>query len=184
MNYSPFIKETLQAASVVAQSHFGTVTSSVKEGDNNQILTEADLAIGKLIVERISKKYPEHNIIDEEAGVINNSSNLTWVVDPVDGTSNFAAGLPHFGVMLGLLEDDQPIAGGIVLPAFDEIYLGERGSGATCNGKPFTTSTETDTKNILLAYGIDGYQDDPERTRTEVKLLGESYSQYSQPTSQ
>src|SRR5215469_2103265 len=110
MNYSSFIQSTLEEASKIANEKFGKVSATIKGGDSNQILTEADVAIGKLIIEKIKKEYPDYNIIDEEAGVIDNGSEFTWVVDPIDGTSNFAHAVPLYGIMIGLLQWGTPIA--------------------------------------------------------------------------
>lgn len=173
MNYSSFIQSVLQEASEIANEKFGKVTGVTKAGDNNQVLTEADLAIGKLILERIKKEYPDYNVIDEEAGVIDNGSEFTWVVDPIDGTSNFANRIPTYGIMSGLLKDAHPIAGGISLPFFKEIYIAEKGKGAFCNGEKISVSSETKLTNSLIAYGIDGHQEDPTVTFDEVKLLGD-----------
>ena len=173
MKYTTFLEKVLAEASKIAKANFGRSTESVKEGDNNQVLTETDLAVGKLIVDAIQEAFPEHSIVDEEAGVIDKGSAYTWVVDPIDGTSNFAAGLPHFGVMIGLLKDWQPIAGGVVLPMFNEVYLAEKGQGAFCNGERIQVSKKEKLSDCLVAYGIDGHQEDPERTRSEVQFLGE-----------
>lgn len=115
--YLDFISQTLISASKIANDNFGKVSETTKQGDNNQVLTETDLAIGKYIVQKIQTSFPDFNIIDEEAGVIDKKGRFTWVVDPIDGTSNFAAGLPTYGVMIGLLDGAIPIAGGIALPA-------------------------------------------------------------------
>jgi len=98
--------------------------------------------LGKNLITKISQAFPEHNIIDEEVGVIDNNSNYTWVIDPIDGTSNFANGVPTYGIMLGLLENNIPIAGGIALPEFSEIYVAEKGTGAFCNGEKVQVSSE------------------------------------------
>lgn len=173
MEYIAFIKETLRAASEIAQRNFGTVSSTVKQGDNNQVLTETDLAIGHYIVTRIQESFPTHNVIDEEAGIIDKKSEYTWVVDPIDGTSNFANGLPTYGVMIGLLQGNKAIAGGIVLPAFQQIYVAEKGKGAFCNDAPISVTKEQKLLSVLVAYGVDGHQEDPERTYKEVKVLSE-----------
>lgn len=131
-----------------------------------------DLAIGHFLTDAIRSKYPNHNIIDEELGCVDNGSRYTWVVDPIDGTSNFAAGLPQYGIMLGLLDHNTPVAGGIALPAFDELYVAIKGVGAWCNGKKIYVSRETDLANNLVAYGIDGHPEDPARTKHEAELLG------------
>ncbi|MDO4661294.1 MAG: inositol monophosphatase family protein [Candidatus Saccharibacteria bacterium] len=156
----------------MARANFGNLSHSVKAGDRNQVLTVTDLAIGHFLTDAIRSKYPNHNIIDEELGCVDNGSRYTWVVDPIDGTSNFAAGLPQYGIMLGLLDHNTPVAGGIALPAFDELYVAIKGVGAWCNGKKIYVSRETDLANNLVAYGIDGHPEDPARTKHEAELLG------------
>lgn len=173
MIYTDFIKETLQEASKIAQDLFGKVTSSTKPGDNNQVLTEADLAVGRFIVDSIRKRYPEHNIIDEEAGVIDNHSSYTWVIDPIDGTSNFAAGTVNYAISIGLLGNDVPIAGGIALPPFYEIYFAERGYGAFLNTRKLAVTGETRLLSSLVAYDMDGHQENPSITHKECALLAE-----------
>jgi myo-inositol-1(or 4)-monophosphatase len=146
---------------------------TTKQGDNNQVLTETDLEIGKTIVEDIQKQFPTHNIIDEEAGVIDKQSEFTWVVDPIDGTSNFANGIPTFGTMIGLLQNDQPIAGGLTLPVFNEIYIAEKGEGAFCNKNPIHVTDKTNLLSVLVAYGVDGHQEKPQITKDECDLLSD-----------
>lgn len=172
--FIPFIKKALESVKPVALKHFASVSSiEVKSGDNNQVLTQADLEIGQNLVAAIQDEYPEHNIIDEEAGVFSKDSSFTWVVDPIDGTSNFANGLVTYGVMIGLIENDQPIAGGILLPSLDELFLGGKGEPASKNGQLISVSTQQDLLNSLVAYGIDGHQEKPSITRDETRTLAE-----------
>jgi len=173
MEYNNFITQSLEESSDIARKSFGKVAGTTKAGDNNQVLTETDLEIGKLLIGKIQTKFPEHNIIDEEAGVINNNSNFTWIIDSIDGTSNFANGIPLYGIMLGLLKDDVPIAGGLALPSFSEIYMAEKGQGAYCNSQKISVAKENDLKKALVAYGIDGHQENPKFTRDECALLAE-----------
>jgi myo-inositol-1(or 4)-monophosphatase len=172
-NYLPFLQEQLQAAAHTAQRFFGKVSGTVKPGDNNQVLTEADVAIGQQLVAAIQSAYPDHNIIDEEAGVIDNGSAFTWVVDPIEATSNFAAGLPQYGIMVGLLHDAEPLAGGIIAPAYNKLYLAQKGRGATCNGEPIHVTTEQNLLNTLVSYGIDGHQENPQQTIDECRQLAD-----------
>ncbi len=171
--YSEFIKQVLGESAEIARRYFGNVSSRVKPEDNNQVLTEADIAIGKVLVTAIRREYPDHNVIDEEAGVINNQSNITWVVDPIDGTSNFAAGTPLYGCMIGVLEDDIPVAGGVVLPALHQMYIAEKGKGATCNDVPVSVASQGALLQSLIAYGVDGHQENPNLTRKEAEILGD-----------
>lgn len=168
-----FITTVLEDAAVIANNSFGKVSGTVKPDDNNQVLTETDIEIGNLIVARVKEQYPEWNIIDEEAGVIDNGSNYTWVIDPIDGTSNFANGVHTYGIMIGLLKGDTPVAGGIALPYFHEIYVAEKGKGAFCNGESIRVSEETNLLDSLVAYGIDGHQENPELTTSETSTLAQ-----------
>lgn len=171
MQYTTFITEQLTKATEIALKSFGKVTHTIKTGDNNQVLTETDLAVGKLLVDAVQQIFPGHNVIDEEAGTIDKSSKYTWVIDPIDGTSNFASGLPHYGIMIGLLDGEEPIAGGVALPAFGEIYVAEKGKGARCNGESIHVSSEANLLNSLAAYGIDGHQENPQQTTDECQTL-------------
>ncbi len=173
MEYREFITQALGEASKIAQRYFGSVTASVKQADNNQVLTEADVEVGRYLVAACQEAYPDYNCIDEEAGTIDKKSEYTWVIDPIDGTSNFANGLPHFGIMIGLLHGATPIAGGIVLPAFQQLYVAEQGKGAYRNGQKITVTDEPNLLDSLIAYGIDGHQEEPRRTEKEAEKLAD-----------
>lgn len=173
MNYQPFIQSVLQEASLIALDKFGKVTGRVKDGNTNSILTEADLAVGKFIIQRLKKEFPDYNIIDEETGAIDNGSEFTWVIDPIDGTNNFAQGIPTYGVMLGLLKNTVPYAGGISLPSFAQIIIAQKNMGTFLADKKLSVSNEKKLINVLVTYHIDGHQENPEITRKEVKILGE-----------
>lgn len=173
MTYVNFLKESLSEASKIALDKFGRVKGISKGEDNNQVLTEADLVVGKFLIEQISKDYPKHNIIDEEAGIINKHSDFTWLVDPIDGTSNFANGVPLFGIILGLIYRNEPLAGGVSLPYFREIYTAEKGQGAFCNEKKLKVTEESVLLKTLVGYGIDGHQENPQLTKEECILLAE-----------
>lgn len=168
-----FIQSVLEKASTIARANFGKVTTFSKGTDNNQVLTETDLEIGSYLVAEVQKVYPEFNIIDEEAGIIDKSSDYTWVIDPIDGTSNFASGVSEYGILIGLLEKGTPVAGGIALPSFNEIYTAEKGRGALCNGHPIHVTNGQSLLSSLVAYGIDGHQEDPSITYEEAGMLAE-----------
>jgi myo-inositol-1(or 4)-monophosphatase len=173
MTYLDFLDKTLNKAAKIAIDKFGRVTPITKPGDNNQVLTDADIAIGNYIINEIEREFPEHNIIDEEAGAIQKHSAFTWVIDPIEGTSNFANGSEDYGIMVGLLFDAKPIAGGIIVPERDALYLAEKGKGATKNDQSIRVTAGTNLLSKLVSYGIDAYQNDPKRTHQESKLVAE-----------
>lgn len=172
-SYQKLIFSILKSASSIANNQFGKVAGITKVGDNNQVLTETDLAIGEFLISQIRQFYPKHNIIDEEAGTIDNKSEYTWVIDPIDGTSNFAQGIPLYGIMIGLLREDKPIAGGIALPAFSEICVAEKGAGSWCNNERLNVTNDANLLSNLVAYGIDGHRENPDFTIEECRLLAD-----------
>ncbi len=171
MSFLPFIEGCLKTTSVIALKGFGKVKASVKPEDNNQVLTEIDLAIGEYIIDRIQNKYPTYNIIDEEKGVINNGSEYTWVIDPIDGTSNYAAGVPLYGTFLGLLKEGDPYAGGMCLPHFSDIYLAEKGEGTSLNRERVRVTREVNLNKTLVSYTIDSHTENPTYTKKETEIL-------------
>lgn len=173
MEYQRFIEHSLRQASEIASKKFGRVSGTIKDGDNNQILTEADTQIGRLLVQLIRREFPKHNIVDEETRVIDNNSQFTWVIDPIDGTSNFAQGVPNYGIMIGLLRKGRPISAGISLPSFHEIILAERGQGTFRNHQRLQVTKEDDLSSVLVAYQLDAHQNDPDFTRREYSIVAE-----------
>lgn len=172
--YTEFFEETLEEASAIAKKLFGKVSSTTKENDNNQVLTEADQKIGALIIDRIQTQFPKHNIIDEEKGVIKkDKNNPTWVIDPIDGTSNFASGVPQYVIMIGVLEEDKPIAGGIIAPEYNDVFTAEKNSGAYKNRKRIVVTKEENLLSSLVAYTIDSHREDPKKTRKECEKIAE-----------
>lgn len=171
MKVSEFLHRELAAAARIAVGYFGTVDAVVKGGDPNQVLTEADIAIGAMLVRAVRSTYPEHNVVDEEAGVVDNGSRYTWVIDPIEATSNFAAGIPEYGIMMGLLDDGTPVAGGVVVPEHRRYYAAEKGCGATLNGRPISVTADADLDDVLVSFGFDGDRDDPARTARECQVL-------------
>ncbi|MBE8516412.1 inositol monophosphatase [Amycolatopsis sp. H6(2020)] len=152
--YLPFIEECLQAASTMARQLTGGV-QSVKAHDVNQVVTDADLAIGGALVERIRAAFPRHGVLEEESGAVAGSDDVVWVVDPLDGSSNYAAGSPLYGIMIAVVDSAEVVASGIALPAFDEYYLAEAGRGASLNGMPLVTPPCGDLADRLVAFGCD-----------------------------
>jgi myo-inositol-1(or 4)-monophosphatase len=99
-------------------------------------------------------------------------SEYTWIIDPIDGTSNYASGIPWFGILLAVFEHDQPLAAGAYLPYFDLMYYSEKGKGSFRNNEPIQVTDEQNLKNVLIAYATD-YSVDDKKTRMETDILYE-----------
>jgi myo-inositol-1(or 4)-monophosphatase len=164
------IRKALLEAGKILLENFGKLTEYTVKESQSSIVTKADIESEKKIIEIILEKFSNHNTLGEETGFQNRNSEFTWVIDPLDGTSNFAAGIPWFGVIICVLKNDVPFISGCFLPVQNEIYFAEKGKGATRNGEKIKVSSETDLKNILAAYSID-YSDEPGKTEREAKLI-------------
>lgn len=118
------------------------------------LVTDADRAAEAHLLDRLTAIAPEDSVISEESGLTQGRSDRTWVLDPLDGTTNYIAGLDDFGVIVGVLEGSQAVAGGMFLPAPDLLYLAERGGGATRNNEPVRASTTTHLADAFLDHSL------------------------------
>lgn len=130
----------------------------IKESQSS-IVTEADMKSNSVIIDILRKRFPSHNILSEETGFTNNNSRYTWVIDPLDGTSNFASSLPWFGVLIALFENNIPVLGGAYLPVYNEMYIAEKGRGVFLNGVQMPRMEEKELVNSLVVFAVD-YSDD------------------------
>jgi len=122
--------------------------------NESDLVTEVDKNSEKMIVDFIQKKYPSHGIITEEGGSLSSKSEYNWVIDPLDGTVNFAHGLPLFAVSIGIQKNDETIAGVVFDIMQDMLYSAELGSGAVQNGKPIKVSNNENLRQALLVTGF------------------------------
>lgn len=124
-----------------------------KKGRVN-LVTEADLASEELIVGRIREAFPTHRILAEEGGAAGGDGGVKWVIDPLDGTTNFAHGYPAYCVSIGL-EAAGRVVGGIVYdPVREELFSGRLGEGASLNGETIGVSGEGQLEDSLLCTGF------------------------------
>jgi myo-inositol-1(or 4)-monophosphatase len=120
----------------------------------HDLVTVADRASEKLVVERLRSHFPSHSIVAEEGGGHTGSGDFCWYVDPLDGTTNFAHGFPMYNVTLALEEAGQLVAGVIYDPERNEIFQTERGSGAHLNGSRIRVSQASRLEDSLVATGF------------------------------
>jgi myo-inositol-1(or 4)-monophosphatase len=120
----------------------------------SDLVTQADRRSEALIVERLQNHFPEHAIVGEEGGGQKTGSDYCWYVDPLDGTTNFAHGVPVFGVTLGLAYRGEVVAGVVYDPTRNELFTVERGAGAFLNGERLHVSKNGVLAECLLATGF------------------------------
>lgn len=123
---------------------------TIKLKQHREIMTQADLASEKIILDEIKKNFPDHQILSEESGSTDNKSDFLWIVDPIDGTTNFSIHNPLFAISIGVAYKGKIVLGVIFAPFLDELYITEKGKGATLNGKKIKVSGNT--KKALHAF--------------------------------
>jgi myo-inositol-1(or 4)-monophosphatase len=117
------------------------------------LVTDMDRASEDLIVSAITAEFPDHAILAEESGAIGDAD-LTWLIDPLDGTNNYAHGFPYFCVSLALWRGRMPLLGVIYNPMLDELFSAEAGSGVHCNGRPIHVSDTATLSAALISTGF------------------------------
>lgn len=132
---------------------FGQVSHVEKKG-RVDLVTEADLRAQETIVGRIRKTFPQDGILAEEKGAESNSSYRTWIIDPLDGTTNFVHSFPFFAVSIALEIRGEIVLGVVYNPYMEEYFEGVKGGGSSMNGKTIEVSETPDIGEALLATGF------------------------------
>jgi myo-inositol-1(or 4)-monophosphatase len=136
----------------VLKDHFGKLNTVSKKGAID-LVTEADIKSEAAIIETIAHAFPDHAILAEESGRRKGAGGR-WIIDPLDGTTNFAHNLPLFCVSVAFAEDDGISAGFVMAPLLGELFLGVKGAGAQLNGAPISVSTTAALADSLLVTGF------------------------------
>ena len=154
MNHqSEYLKFTLNLAKEAGKiqlSYFGNISSVDTKSTNVDLVTNADIESEKLIISEIKKKYPQHSILSEEADSITNNSQYTWIIDPLDGTTNFAHNLPIFAVSIALKKANETICGVVFNPAANKCFYAERNKGAFLDEKKIRPRSTSNLSNCLI----------------------------------
>ena len=161
--------ECVRMGGEVLRGYFGKLVHPRQKEAASSVVCDADLDSEKRILRHIQARFPGHNTIAEESGRVWRGSEYTWVIDPLDGTSNFVSGLPWFGVQIALLRGTEPIVGAMYLPLEDTLYYAEAGHGAYRNGRKVRVTAEPDLQRVLCAFGFDPAP--VRRSRQSVELL-------------
>ncbi len=144
-------------AGAILRDRFGRPHDIRFKGEIDMV-TEADRASEALIADRLRARYPDHQLLGEEgargAAETDGAAPYRWVIDPLDGTTNFAHGMPGFAVSIGLEHAGTPIVGVVLDPIRDELFVARQGGGATLNGAPLRVSATDDLLRSLLATGF------------------------------
>lgn len=168
------LRKDVEAVAVLAGNetlrYFRHPMAQWTKANANDVVTEADHAAEAIILPALRDLLPEAGILSEESGASGVDTGWRWLVDPIDGTVNFASGLPHYSVSIGLMRGPgDPVLGVVYDPYFDELFSAMRGEGAEMNGDPLRV---TETDDLARAVLITGFASDLETNRHQLRVWG------------
>lgn len=134
----------------------------VEKKGNRNLVTEVDLLSEKIILSTIQDEFPDHSILSEESGNTETTSDYQWIIDPLDGTTNYTFGIPIFCASIGLICNDEILLGAVYDPMRDEMFQARKGGGSFLNQDPISVSNDRNVQTTLIGFDI-GYDD--KRTR-------------------
>jgi myo-inositol-1(or 4)-monophosphatase len=146
-------QEAALKAGKILRENIGGTRQIIYKGDIN-LMTEMDMRSEREIVETLREAFPNHGIVAEEETNIRNDSGFTWIIDPLDGTTNYAHGYPCFSVSIALEQEGVIVAGIVYDPMREELFSAQKGQGAFMNGKKISVSGIDSLMNSLLATGF------------------------------
>jgi len=154
-NFLDFAIKIAKKAGEIQIPYFGNISSLEKKSSNIDLLTKADLESEKYIINQIQKKFPKHSILSEEAGNLSTDSEYLWIIDPLDGTTNFTHNLPIFSVSIGLVKKGIEVLCAVVYnPAANKCFYAEKNKGAFLDGKTIKCTSSNTLSDSLLATGF------------------------------
>jgi len=153
MKYQKILTELCQGSGAILLKYFEK-THKIEKKRGAGIVTEADKASEAYLMKNIFRSFPNSSIITEESGEFKNSGEMTWILDPLDGTTNYAHGFPWFCVSVGLHVNGKAAAGGILNPVTKEFFFAEKGKGTFKNGKRLRVSKVKNIADSLLGTGF------------------------------
>lgn len=143
--------DAAKEAGIYLLNNFGKIGKIESKGDRN-LATNLDKEAERMIVDKIKGKFPGHGILAEEGGASDLDSDFLWIIDPLDGTHNFIRNINIFGVSIGILHRNKFVAGVIYMPVDDELYAGEKGSGAYKNNEKISVSSNKELKECSISF--------------------------------
>ncbi|MDJ0593428.1 MAG: inositol monophosphatase family protein [Pleurocapsa sp. MO_226.B13] len=147
--------ESVLAAGAILKDRWGKLNNIQEKGRPGDLVTEADKLAEAEVLEVLHRHFRDHQILAEESGILGNAdSRYVWAIDPLDGTTNYAHGLPLAATSVGLMVDGVPSVGAVYNPFSDELFRAAKGLGATCNRRPIRVSQTAELEQSLLITGF------------------------------
>ncbi|HLZ71566.1 MAG TPA: inositol monophosphatase family protein [Dehalococcoidia bacterium] len=159
------------AGAAVLREAFGSALDVAIKSDHRDLVTRADTASEGVILERLGRDWPQFGLLAEESGRTRAGEDGLWIVDPLDGTANFARGYPVFCISIALVADAGPLVGVVLDPLRGELFTATRGHGAMLNGERLHVSRTTELAGALFSSGF------PYRPEARRRLGGEVFTE-------
>lgn len=158
-DYGNLLLDAVQCAREAGKIHLsyfrkGNYSIEAKHGNESDIVTSADKAAETAIINFIHTHYPAHSILSEESGSEVHGAEYAWVIDPLDGTTNFSSGLPMFSVSIGIMHHGTTVVGVVYAPYLGEMFHAVQGEGAFLNGERITCGTRQSLGQCVVATGF------------------------------
>ena len=172
--FESFAIDTAKGAGKILMKYFGKLSNHSSKSSYRDLVTKADLKSEDYIIKMIQSTYLDHDVIAEESSTsLNENNDFRWIVDPLDGTTNFVHSLPIFAVSIGLQYKNETIVGVVYNPVYDQCFYATKGAGAFLNNKPIKVSSCNSLSKSLLVTGFPYTYDD--RFPASFRLFEELY---------
>jgi len=145
------VRAARSAGDFIARSFESDVDLEVKQKGDNDFVTQIDKEAEKIIISKIKQSYPEHSFVCEESGITEGDEEFKWIVDPIDGTTNFVRGIPHFCVSIALMYRGKLDQAVVFDPIKNELFTASKGKGAQMNNFRLRVSQSKELQNTILA---------------------------------
>lgn len=156
-DFSKITLTAIEAAKVggeILKKGYNTTYDIKKKSGKHNLVTEYDLKSEKAIIEYISKRFPSHSFLSEEVGIIQKDDEIQWIIDPLDGTVNFAHSIGMFAVNIGAKKGNEIITGVTYHPLLEELFVAEKNKGAFLNGKKLEVTKTNKLDDAILSTGF------------------------------
>ena len=167
--------EAAQAGANVLLEYFGKADLQVQEKGTADLVTEADVTSERVLVEGIRSAFPDHAVLGEESHHDEINSEHLWIVDPLDGTTNFTHGIPHYAVSIAYWHRGRPVCGVVLNPSRGDLFTATAGSGAFHNGRRISVTPAQTLSEVLVGVGF--YYDRGAMMEATLGAVGDLFRQ-------
>ncbi len=176
-NWIPFLRSIIEQSDEIALKYFNADDLKVEIKPDRTAVSQGDQDIEDFIRQRVAVEHPELSILGEEYGETKTDSNLRLIIDPIDGTKNFVAGIPFFATLLAIEEDGEVVAGLVSAPATGDKWWAAKGEGAFHNGTQIHVSKKDKLEDSLAFHGSSFGSEASHPPEPVLELLSKTYRQ-------